>query len=185
MRNHTLTHLPPDSPKPPRLSLLICEHVSGVRMCACICECMLVCVYVFNCPARYMCIKQLNNETCDNVGVSVLGGQPIDETWLGLTSRLGRNPSQSDVLPEYIRAQSPGSLHPPDTGRNPRQTGCPFLRDLSPPWGICSALWFGSGMAKSQTTTLKEPKSRKEDRLMSPGLKSLGGPYYGRLLRPA
>ena len=118
----------------------LCWYVSvsvvSVYVCMCACVGVCLCVYVFNCRARYICIKQLNNETCGNVGVSVLGDQPIDETWLGLTSRLGRNPSQSDVLPQYIRAQSPGSLHPPDTGRNPRQTGCPFLRD--------NVLLFGS-----------------------------------------
>lgn len=94
--------------------------------------------------------------------------RPIDEIGLDLTSRLGRNPSQSEVF------QSPGSLHPPDTGRNPRRTGCPFLRDSVAPSSFLrgSVLLFGSvvELARSQNHHPEGTKKQKGWPLRSPVL---------------
>ena len=79
-----------------------------------------------------------------NRRVSKSGDQPIDEIGLDLTSRLGGNPSQSDVLPELnhqdlfippTRVATHGKRVVPSSGKN-----------WGPSSGQCSALWFGSGI---------------------------------------
>ena len=91
--------------------------------------------------------------------VSTSGDQLIDEIGLDLTSRLGRNPSQSDVLPELNHQDL---FIPPTRVATHGKRVVTFLREI----GVLpqdSVLLFGSvvEMARSQNHHLDGTKQQR------------------------